>query len=55
MKVGDLVKATWSDGLILEGKYLMNDKGYVILIDSNGEKIVCNPNCVELEVISENR
>ena len=55
MKVGDLVKATWSDGLILEGKYLMNDKGYVILIDSNGEKIVCNPNNVRFEIIKEVR
>jgi hypothetical protein len=55
MKVGDIVVATWSDGLVLEGTYLMHDKGYVILIDSNGEKIICNPSCVRFKVVNESR
>tara|TARA_R110001583_G_scaffold4172_8_gene24635 strand:- start:840 stop:1007 length:168 start_codon:yes stop_codon:yes gene_type:complete len=55
MEAGDTIKATWTDGLVMEGTYLMHDKGYIILIDSNGEKIICNPSCVRFEVVNESR
>jgi len=55
MKVGDVIKATWTDGLILIGKYSREERGYVILFDKNGKTIVCNPRCVEFEVINESR
>ena len=55
MKVGDSVKATWKDGLVMTGIYSRNERGYIILVDDNGENIVCNPSCVVFEVISESR
>jgi hypothetical protein len=55
MEAGDVIKATWTDGLIMVGTYLMHDKGYVILIDKNNNKIVCNPHSVKFEIISESR
>jgi len=55
MKIGDKIKATWTDGLVMVGKYLMHDKGYVILIDNDKKKIVCNPNNVRFEIINEVR
>jgi len=54
MKAGDIVKAVWEDGLVLIGKYLKFEKGYVILIDGVSKNIVCNYGCVRLEVINEN-
>ena len=51
MQPGDKVRATWTDGLVLTGKYDRTERGYVILIDDSGKRIVCNPNVVELEVM----
>ena len=55
MKVGDLVKATWSDGLVVTGKFSKRDRGYVILLDENNNIVVCNPECVRFEVVNEGR
>ena len=55
MKVGDLVRAIWSDGLIVVGKFSKRDRGYVILLDENNKIVVCNPECVRFEVINESR
>jgi hypothetical protein len=52
MKIGDTVRATWSDGLIMTGKYVGTERGYVILM-SEGNKIVCNTSSVKFEVINE--
>tara|TARA_A100001011_G_scaffold96514_1_gene101510 strand:+ start:907 stop:1065 length:159 start_codon:yes stop_codon:yes gene_type:complete len=51
MKIGDLVRATWSDGLCVVGKFSEKKRGYVILHDEVGRTIVCDPNHVKLEVI----
>tara|TARA_Y100001937_G_scaffold110787_1_gene156722 strand:+ start:408 stop:566 length:159 start_codon:yes stop_codon:yes gene_type:complete len=51
MKVGDLVRVTWQDGLVLEGTFSEEARGYVILLDKQDKKIVCNPACVKFEVI----
>ena len=53
MKVGDLVRATWSDGLIVIGKFSKKDRGYVILLDENNKNVVCNPAYVKFEVIEK--
>ena len=53
MKVGDLVRATWEDGLVLTGAYSREERGYIILIGSDGKNIVCSPNCVKFEVVNE--
>lgn len=55
MKKGDLVQATWYDGLILIGRYECKKQGYVVLIDEAGEQIVCNPFYVRFEVVNESR
>ena len=51
MKVGDTIKATWSDGLELTGKYIGEERGYVILLDENSKKIVCSMTSVTFEVV----
>ena len=51
MEIGDKVKAIWSDGLELTGQYIGEERGYVILIDENNKKIVCNSASVKFEVI----
>ena len=51
MKEGDLVRATWSDGLVLEGRYVGSNRGYIILIDKTGQQIVCNPVYVKFETM----
>lgn len=55
MKVGELVKATWSDGLVLTGRFKEEKLGYVLLLDERGKLIVCSPSVVKFEVINENR
>ena len=47
MNPGDLVTATWDDGLQIAGAYIKNDRGYVVLLDLDTNKeVVCNPHCV---------
>ena len=53
MSPGDLVQATWSDGLVCTGRYLKTARGYVILVDG-GTEIVCNGYHVAFEVIDGN-
>jgi len=55
VQVGDLVKATWSDGLVLTGQFKEERLGYILLIDEKGKLIVCSPNAVKFEVINESR
>jgi len=55
VKVGDTVRATWSDGLELVGQYVGDERGYVILLDESQKRIVCNAASVTFEVIRESR
>ena len=50
-----MVKATWSDGLVLTGHFKEEKLGYILLIDEKGKLIVCSPSVVKFEVISESR
>ena len=52
MNVGDLVRATWKDGLVMVGRFEGHRRGYIILIGEEGERIVCNPDSVDFEIIS---
>lgn len=54
MKIGDFVRATWKDGLILEGVFVGQRRGYIILEGADGENIVCCPNTVDFQVIQPN-
>ena len=53
MKVGDIVRATWTDGLVLVGRYTGTERGYIILTADDGHKIVCDSSSVHFEVIGE--
>ena len=53
MNVGDLVRATWTDGMVAEGIFVGHTRGYIILQGAEGESIVCCPNTVKFEVINE--
>ncbi len=55
MKVGDKIRVTWTDGLVLVGRYIGTERGYIILAADDGHKIVCDPRSVTFEVINESR
>ena len=55
MKVGDIIKASWSDGLVVTGSFLKEDKGYIILSGEGLKNIVCNPRCVKFEIVNEKK
>lgn len=44
MNAGDLVIATWPDGLEIEGEYVGFTRGYHIIVSgSQAERVVCGP------------
>jgi hypothetical protein len=51
---GDKIRATWDDGLVLEGVYKHTERGYVILTANTGGQIVCGKS-VKLEVINDEK
>ena len=53
MKPGEKVRAVWRDGLVVVGRYSETSRGYVILIDDDGKKVVCDPGSVKFEVIND--
>jgi hypothetical protein len=53
MKVGDKVKAEWSDGLVYDGTYVGSRRGYIIIVDEDEKQIVCNKDNVEFTVLKE--
>ncbi len=55
MKIGDIVKATWTDGLELVGRYTGTEQGYIILTAEDGNRIICDANSVKFEVINKTR
>ena len=51
MKVGDLVTATWPDGLQVVGFYARTERGYIILLDQKTRtEIPCSANTVHFEI-----
>ncbi len=55
MKIGDIVKAKWSDGLELSGTYRGSERGYIILSTEDGKRVACNSSNVQFEVLVEIR
>jgi len=55
VKVGDVVLATWSDGLTAIGRYSEKKQGYVILLGGQDEDrvIVCDPSHVSFEILQD--
>ena len=52
MKVGDLVKASWLDGMEATGVYSGEERGFIILLDEESKKIPCNKFHVKFEIIN---
>ena len=55
LSVGQSIEATWSDGLVLSGRYYGTERGYVILLTEDGKQIVCNPTVVTFRKLDEKR
>lgn len=53
MKIGDMIHATWTDGLTAVGRYSEKKQGFIILLDEKNKVIVCNPHHVRFEIIQE--
>ena len=49
----EYIRATWSDGLVIVGKYKTSLRGYVILIDHSNQEVVCNQHTVQFEKTNE--
>ena len=52
MNIGDLVKATWSDGLEITGIYIREERGYIVLKKKFSKEIPCSKHSVSFEVIN---
>ncbi len=56
MRVGDLVRVVWKDGLVVSGSYVGNQRGYEVFIDDDNKQFVCHPSHAKIfEVISGDR
>ena len=54
MKIGDKIKVIWFDGDEAIGSFVEKERGYIILKDDNGKKIVCNPSHIKtFEIIQK--
>ncbi len=53
MRIGDTIEATWSDGLVITGRYIGTEQGYIILVDAKGRKIVCDSSHVIFKILSK--
>jgi hypothetical protein len=53
MKAGDLIEATWPDGLTCQGTYTKYEQGYIILHNQK-KRIICNENVVKFKIIKKN-
>lgn len=49
----EYVKATWSDGLVIFGKYKASIRGYIILVDHSDQEVACNQHAVQFEKINK--
>ena len=53
MNIGDLVKATWSDGTEVVGTYIREERGYIVLKDKDSKESPCNKHTVTFKVITK--
>lgn len=54
-QTNDKVKATWTDGHVVVGRFVGEIRGYYIIIDETGKEVACDKAIVEFEVIREGR
>ena len=51
MKPGDIITATWPDGLQVVGVYARTERGYVIILDGyTNREVPCNSHHVTFEL-----
>ena len=48
--VGDSVRATWTDGYVIVGKYVSAERGFIILTAEDGSRVACSSS-VKLEIL----
>lgn len=45
-----MIKATWSDGAVVTGRYVGTERGYILLKDIESDEVIaCNATQVEFE------
>ena len=54
-QTNDKVKATWTDGHVVVGRFVGEIRGYYIIVDETGKEVACDKAIVEFEVIREGR
>ena len=54
-QANDTVKATWTDGESIIGRFVGEIRGYYIVIDESGKEVACDKGTVEFEIINEER
>ena len=54
-QANDTVKATWTDGESIVGRFVGEIRGYYIVIDESGKEVACDKGTVEFEIINEER
>ena len=53
MKVGDLVRATFSDGEVVVGEFYKNERGFIVIL-SHGIEVPFREDTATVEVINKN-
>lgn len=54
MKVGDLVRVTFSDGEVLDGEFYKNERGFIVIL-SHGIEVPFREGTATVEVINKNK
>ena len=53
MKVGDLVRVTFSDGEVVVGEFYKNERGFIVIL-SHGIEVPFREGTATVEVINKN-
>jgi hypothetical protein len=54
MKVGDLVRVTFSDGEVVIGEFYKNERGFIVIL-SHGIEVPFREGTATVEVINKNQ
>ena len=54
MKVGDLVRVTFSDGEVVVGEFYKNERGFIVIL-SHGIEVPFREGTATVEVINKNQ
>jgi hypothetical protein len=54
MKVGDLVRVTFSDGEVVVGEFYKNERGFIVIL-SHGIEVPFREDTATVEIINKNQ